>query len=341
MKSIAIILVNVGTPESPSVRDVRKYLSEFLNDKYVINLPFILRRLLVNGIIVPFRSKKSSKLYQELWTEKGSPLLYYSRKLQEKLQDKLLAEYKVFLGMRYGNPSLKAVLETIKNDHFQKVLVLPLYPQYASSTTESVIDLVQKELKTWNHIPELKIIDQFYNHPKFVNAFVEQIKTYEYENYDHIIFSYHGLPLSHIIKIHPNIKPEACNCENELPSHGEYCYKATCYETTRLLMKELLIPEEKCSVGFQSRLTNRWLSPFTDELILKLLDHGKKRILVVAPSFVADCLETNIEIEKEYKELFLASGGKELTLVKSLNDSELWVNSLNEILTQNNYNPKN
>lgn len=340
MKSIAIILTNVGTPESPSLKDVRKYLSEFLNDKYVINLPFILRRLLVNGIIVPFRSRKSSKLYQKLWTEKGSPLLYYSKKLQEKLQNKL-PEYKVFLGMRYGNPSLKAVLENVKNNHYQKVLVLPLYPQYASSTTKSVIDIVQKESKTWKHIPELKIIEQFYNHPKFVNAFVEQIKTFEYKRYDHIIFSYHGLPLSHITNIHPNIKHETCSCENELPEHGKYCYKATCYETTRLLIKELQIPEEKYSVGFQSRLTKRWLSPFTDELILKLLNQGKKRILVVAPSFVADCLETNIEIEKEYKDLFLASGGKELTLVKSLNDSDLWVNALYEMLTPNDYNPKN
>lgn len=341
MKSIAIILINVGTPESPSLKDVRKYLLEFLNDKYVINLPFILRRLLVNGIIVPFRSKRSSKLYQKLWTGKGSPLLYYSKKLQEKLQNKLPEKYEVFLGMRYGNPSLKLVLENIKNNHYQKVLVLPLYPQYASSTTESVIDLVQKELKAWKYIPELKIIDQFYNHPKFVNAFVEQIKTYEYKKYDHIIFSYHGLPLSHIIKTHPNVKPETCNCENELPKHGKYCYKATCYETTRLLMKELMIPEKKCSVGFQSRLTKKWLSPFTDELILKLLNQGKKRILVVAPSFVTDCLETIIEIEKEYKDLFLAGGGKELTLVKSLNDSDSWVNTLNEMLTQNNYNCKN
>ncbi len=331
----AVIVVNVGTPESPSVRDVRKYLSEFLNDKYVMGLPFIFRKLLVDGIIVPFRAKKSSKLYQKLWAVNGSPLLDYSEKLQEKLQTKLPGEYKVFLGMRYGKPSLKAVLNKIKNNHFNEVFVLPLYPQYASSTTESVIDFVKKETKQWAKAPKLKYIDQFYDNPNFINAFAEQVMKYKYKEYDHIIFSYHGLPLSHIKKMHPTANPEGCNCEKELPGYGKYCYKATCYETTRLLVNQLQIPRKKYSVGFQSRLTKNWISPFTDQLIIQLAKQGKKKLLVIAPSFVTDCLETIIEIEREYKDLFIKNGGENITLVESLNDSELWVNSLKEIIYQN------
>lgn len=334
MKKKAVILVNVGTPESPSVKDVRKYLSEFLNDKYVIELPFILRKILVNGIIVPFRARKSSKLYKELWTENGSPLLYISENLKNKLQNTLPVEYTVFLAMRYGKPSLKETLEIIILNDFQEVIVLPLYPQYASSTTETVIEFIKERITKWKNLPEFRFIDQFYNNQGFINSFVEQIKKCNYQNYDHILFSYHGLPQSHIHKIHPKIRTTECSCESEMPLHGKYCYKATCYETTRLLVNQLQIPQEKYSVGFQSRLSKNWLAPFADELVVKLAKQGKKNLLVIAPSFVTDCLETMIEIKQKYKELFLTNGGEALDLVGSLNDSDLWVNSLKDIITE-------
>jgi ferrochelatase len=288
----------------------------------------------VNGIIVPFRSGKSSKLYQELWTENGSPLLYISENLKEKLQKALPEEYAVFLAMRYGKPSLKETLENILDGDFQEVIVLPLYPQYASSTTETVTDFVKKGIKKRNNLPDFKFIDQFYDDPGFLNSFAEQIKKCDYKSYDHILFSYHGLPLSHIKRIHPKIDLDACNCEKELPKHGAYCYKATCYETTRLLANQLQIPKEKYSVGFQSRLSKNWLTPFADELVVKLAKQGKKKLLVVAPSFVTDCLETIIEIGQEYKDLFVENGGEKLTLVESLNDSGFWIQSLKEMITQ-------
>ena len=332
MKKKAILLANIGTPDSPKSKDVRKYLSEFLNDKRVITLPFVLRKLLVNGIIVPFRTKKSSQLYEKLWTEKGSPLLYYSNELLQKVQRKLENNYKAYFGMRYGNPSLKSALENIKNDNPDEIIILPLFPQYASSTTESVFDFVKSQMKKWKNKPEINFIPQFYNNPDFIKSFSQQILKYDLSKYDHIIFSYHGLPLSHINKIHPEVDSEECSCIHEMPDYGNHCYKATCYHTTRLLVNELGIKSQDYSVSFQSRLTKNWLSPFTDQIILDLAKKGVKKILVIAPSFVTDCLETIVEIEDEYRELFLKNNGEKLTLVESLNSSDNWAETIVKII---------
>ena len=332
MKRTAVLLINVGTPDSPSVADVNKFLSEFLNDKRVITLPAPLRWILVNLIIVPFRAKKSSALYQRLWTAEGSPLLHYSNKLLKKLNNSGNSNNRYFLGMRYGNPSIEDALKQIQIFNPEQIIVFPLYPQYASSTTESAFDAVKKELKTWKNKSEIKYIRQFYNQPEFIKVFTEQIRQHNPSDYDHIIFSYHGLPLSHLNNIHPAIDSAKCKCLNEIPKHGTFCYKATCYHTTRLLASELRLEKKQYSVAFQSRLNKNWISPFTDDVIVDLSEKGIKKILVIAPSFVTDCLETIVEIEDEYRELFIKNGGQKLSLVKSLNDSDIWIDALTKII---------
>ncbi len=331
-KKTAVLLINVGTPDEPKVKAVRRYLTQFLNDKYVIDIPWIWRKILVNLIIVPFRAPKSTKLYQQLWTEKGSPLIFHGNELVEKLQEKLGEGYGIFLSMRYGNPSIKRVISTIKKEGCEKLVILPLYPQNALSTTKTSIEYVHKQLKKIGYHPEIKTITSFYNHPKFIEAFVSQIKKHKPETYGHVIFSYHGLPNRQVEKLHPGITSDSCNCHTVFPAHGQHCYKAQCYETTRLLASSLKLKKGQYSVSFQSRLSRNWLTPFTDENILGLLRSGKKSILVVAPAFVADCLETTIEIGYEYKEDFLAEGGEKLQLVNSLNSENSWVEALEQLI---------
>lgn len=332
----AVILVNVGTPDEPKVGAVRRYLFEFLNDRRVIDLPWLLQKFLVNFIIVPFRAPKSTKLYELLWTEKGSPLLYNSNESKEKLQQALGTDYEVFVGMRYQNPSLKSVLQTIKEKRFDKIVVLPMFPQYASSTTGTISQFVNTEIAKWNVVPEYSIVSQFYQHEGFIKAFAQQIRKYNPTEYDHVMFSYHGLPFRQTDKVHPGIKTASCNCHEKMPAHGRYCYKATCYETTRLLVKELDLPASSYSVAFQSRLTKNWLKPFSDEEIIKLAEKGVKRILMTAPAFVADCLETTVEIGIEYQELFQKHGGEKIQLVNSLNANPDWINTLKQIVTDKN-----
>jgi len=329
----AVILANVGTPDEPTVSAVRRYLFQFLNDRRVIDLPWLLQKFLVNVIIVPFRAPKSTKLYQMLWTAKGSPLLTISIESHEKLQELLGENYEVFVGMRYQNPSLKTTLQTIKEKRFDKIVVLPMFPQYASSTTGTISQLVNTEIAGWNVIPELTIVSQFYDNPGFVKAFAAQIRKYKPEEFDHIIFSYHGLPFSQTDRVHPAIKTVNCNCEVEMPAHGRFCYKATCYETTRLLAKELGLPKSAYSVAFQSRLTKNWLKPFSDKEVIKLAKEGKKRVLIAAPAFIADCLETIVEIGVEYQHLFEENGGEKIQLVESLNANADWIETLAVLVT--------
>ena len=331
MKHRALLLVNVGTPDKPEKWMVRRYLAEFLNDKRVIDIPWLFRKILVNLIIIPFRVGKSTGLYRRLWTENGSPLLYYLNSLVEKLQHKVNSGTKVYGAMRYGNPSLQTVLKQIKNDGAEEIIVFPMYPQYASSTTGSVIDKLFQIISRWEVIPAIRIVGQFYNHPVFINVFTQKIKAFNPDAFDHIIFSYHGLPMRQINKVHPNVSGNQCVCNNEMPPHGAFCYKATCYETTRLLLKNLGVPSEKSTVSFQSRLSRNWLEPFTDEVVIQLAKNGAKRVLVVAPAFVADCLETIVEIE-DYNHLFKQHGGHELILVPGLNHDEKWVDAVLEIV---------
>lgn len=333
-KRTAVLLVNVGTPDEPKVPAVRRYLFEFLNDRRVIDLPLIPQKLLVNLIIVPFRAPKSTKLYEMLWTPEGSPLLINAEKNREKLQEALGDEFQVFTAMRYQNPHLRKVLRQVRDERYGRMIVVPVFPQYASSTTGTIAQFVSREVAKWNVIPEIRMVSQFYNHPTFIKAFTERIKSYQPDTYDHIVFSYHGLPNRQVDKVHPEVPSTSCTCEQEMPVHGKYCYKATCYETTRLLAQSLGLEREDYSVSFQSRLTKNWLTPFSDELVIQKAKEGVKRILFVAPAFVADCLETTIEIGVEYQELFEEYGGEKIQLVESLNDHPLWIETLKDLILE-------
>jgi ferrochelatase len=331
-KKTAVILINVGTPDEPTVKSVRRYLSEFLNDRRVIDIPLVLQKILVNLIIVPFRAPKSTKLYQRLWTEKGSPLLYYSEQAQARLQQKLGSKADVFMAMRYGNPSIGKALSAIQSGNYDQVVIFPMFPQYASSTNGTAIQAVIDQIRKWNTIPEIQAVNQFYSHPAFLEAFTERIQSYQPENFDHVIFSYHGLPNRHLEKNHPEESIDTCNCETALPEFGKFCYKATCYQTTRELASRLGLKPGQYSVSFQSRLSKNWMTPFTDQNLISRAKQGNKKVLVAAPAFVADCLETTVEIGWEYKQMFIENGGENLQMVESLNDSPRWIAAMEEIL---------
>ncbi len=317
----AILLMNVGSPDAPTKPAVRKFLSEFLNDKRVIDLPWLLRKFLVNCIIIPFRISKSSSLYTRLWNEKGSPLIHITEVVREKLQLELGSNFTVFVGMRYGNPNYKKALSEIKKGGFKKLVILPLFPQHALSTTESSFAAVKKEIKQQNiQIKQLEI-GQFYHHPGFIKAFVIQAKKYKPELFDHVLFSFHGLPRRQDKKSKPANLPN-------------YSYSQACYETTELISNELMLTKSDYSVGFQSRLSKNWLTPFSDEIIEQKLNEGKKKILVLAPSFVTDCLETIVEIEQDYQQEFKKNGGEKLQLVNSLNAEDVWIKVLKEMITE-------
>ncbi len=313
--------MNVGSPDAPTKPAVRKFLSEFLNDKRVIDLPWLLRKLLVNLIIIPFRVKKSSELYKRLWTKKGSPLLFISEELKEKLQNKLPDNCKVFLGMRYGNPAYGKALSSIKNEGFEKLVVLPLYPQHALSTTETSFVAVDKEIRKQKIKIDLLKVEQFYRRNGFINAFAKQAQKYQPESYDHLLFSFHGIPKRQDEKSKP-------------PGEENYAYQKACFETAALIAKKLNISTSDYSIGFQSRLSSNWLTPFSDELLHEKLKQGKRKILVLAPSFVTDCLETIVEIEKDYRKEFLGNGGEKLQLVESLNAEDSWVETLAEMIEE-------
>ncbi len=333
IKKTAVLLINVGTPDEPKVKAVRRYLTEFLNDRRVIDIPLVLQKILVNLIIVPFRAPKSTKLYERLWTEKGSPLLYFSERVLEDLQSKVTGKADVFMAMRYGNPSIGKALSAIQKGNYDTLVIFPMFPQYASSTNGTAIQAVIDKVRNWNTIPEIKAINQFYDHPAFLDAFAKRIQSYDPEKFDHIIFSYHGLPNRHLEKNHPEESIETCNCENELPGFGKFCYKATCYQTTRELADRIGLKKSQYSVSFQSRLSNNWMTPFTDKNLISRAKQGNKNVLVAAPAFVADCLETTVEIGWEYKEMFKKNGGENLQMIESLNDSPAWIDAMEEILT--------
>jgi len=334
MDQTAVILVNLGTPDSPTLPDVRRYLFQFLNDRRVIDLPWVLQKALVNLIIVPFRAPKSTKLYEQLWSEKGSPLLYYSEQVAAEIQIRLGDPYRVFNAMRYGNPDLKVILKQIEKQIFKKIIILPLFPQYASATTGSVFELITRQISSWQTYPNIQMISSFQDHPAFIRAFATRGSNYDVASFDHVLFSFHGLPLRQINKLHPGQDCLSCACSKETIPQGKLCYKAACYETARLIAAEMGLSSNLYSVTFQSRLSKNWMSPFTDKVLIEKAKSGTKRILVFAPSFVADCLETKVEIEKEYSHLFRENGGEHLQMVESLNDNKEWIDGLEQMITE-------
>lgn len=330
-----VFIVNLGTPDSPNTPDVRKYLREFLMDGRVIDIPFIPRFLLVNGIIAPFRSPKSAKTYKEVWLPEGSPLKVYGLAVEKMLQEALGDDYVVKLGMRYQNPSIESRLMEFQKMGLTEIIVIPFFPQYASATTGSVYAEVMRVLSTWQVMPAVKFVNQFLSHPKFLAGFVQNAQKYlKAHQYDHFIFSYHGLPERQIRK--GDCTKEVCklgSCCDTLHPMNQHCYRAQCFETTRLLVKTLDIPEGKYTTCFQSRLgKDPWIQPYTEEVVKELPKKGMKSVLAFSPAFVADCLETTLEVGEEYKELFEKEGGHHWDLVESLNDSPIWVETLVDLV---------
>lgn len=332
MNKTAVVLINLGTPDSPKTSDVRKYLFQFLNDKRVIDIPWLLRKLLVNLIIVPFRAPSSAKLYQKLWTEKGSPLIIYGNSVKDKLQATLPEHYSVHLAMRYQNPSLSNVLEKVRKENPKKIICVPLYPHYASSSSGSTVEEVMRIMSGWYNFPEIRITGQFYDHPGYIETICENAKKYDLDQFEHFIFSYHGLPVRQVDKVYDDGLCSDRDCEHEITNENQYCYKATCYATTRLIAEKLKINPDQYTVSFQSRLDKKWLEPFSDKVVEDLAKKGMKKVLVFSPAFIADCLETTIEIKDEYQEIFQENGGDTLELVESLNEHPIWINTLKDIV---------
>ncbi len=329
----ALLIINLGTPDDPSYFSVFKFLKEFLSDPRVIDIPRMFRILLVNLIICPLRSFSSSKVYRQMWKANNneSPIKTNTEKLIQKLQNKL-PNYDVYSAMRYQNPSIKDTLSEILLTNPDEIIIFPSFPQYASSTTGSVYEEVFNILSKEWVIPKIKFINQFFNNDLFINAWIEKISDFDLSNYEKIIFSYHGLPDTQVDKVYNEGKCIDQNCDKEFNDINKFCYKASCYETTRLITSKLNLNEDQYITAFQSRLTKKWLTPFTDEVIEDYAKNNIKNILVIAPAFTTDNLETLIEIGDEYVELFNENGGDKLDFVSSLNDSDKWVDAIIDIM---------
>ena len=326
-----LLLINLGTPDDPGYFSVFKYLRQFLMDPKVITVPYVLRFILVSLIIVPFRAFSSGKIYKKIWTKNGSPLIVNTSALTEKVKLKL-PEFQVEYAMRYQSPSIEVKLKKLISLNLDEIIILPLFPQFSTATTGSVFDEISRVLKKQSVTPSLKFINQFYDQVSFIDSWEDKLSSFNVNDYDHILFSYHGLPTKAVDDIYDDSLCSDNDCENRITDENKFCYKATCYETTRLICERFDLSPEKYTVSFQSRLTKNWIEPFTDEVLEELPKKGIENILVLSPAFTADNLETLYEIDDEYKELFLENGGKSLTMVPSLNDSSKWADSIVKII---------
>ena len=323
-----VLLVNLGSPDSPNPPEVKKYLEEFLMDERVIDAPKLLRTLLVKGIILNTRPKKSAKAYQKIWWEEGSPLIVLSERLQAKVQEKVSVP--VALAMRYGNPSIKSGLQALADQGVTDTLIIPLYPQFAMATTETILVLAE-ELRQ-KHFPSMNFtsLPAFYHHADYIRVLANSIQEYlKDKEWEHLLFSYHGVPKRHIRK--SDITKSHCKmngkcCSTPSAAH-EFCYSHQCYETTRQVAEYLELKEGTFSTSFQSRLgLDPWLQPYTDKTIEAFAKKGTKKMAVVTPAFVSDCLETLEEIGMEAVEDFEDNGGEQLHVVPCINDREDWIN---------------
>lgn len=301
-------------------------------DGRVIDINPIMRTVLVQGIITPFRASKSAKLYKEIWDkETGSPLLHYSKLQHKLLQERLGDEYQVELAMRYQSPSIEDALQRLKANLVSDIKVIPLFPQYASASTGSVQEKVMDLVKTWQTIPNISFVNSFHNDDLMIQAFVENAQKHQPETYDHVLFSFHGLPQRQLKKCDhtDSYCLQTDGCCNTLNDTNKFCYSAQSYDTARLIAAKMGLPKEKYTVCFQSRLGNDpWVQPYTSKVIEEMAQKGHKRLLVFCPAFVADCLETVYEVTEEYGGEFKALGGEHVQLVESLNDSPLFIDSL-------------
>lgn len=337
-----IILVNLGSPDSPTPKDVKKYLGEFLMDERVIDIPLIARTALVKGIILKTRPKQSAEAYKKIWWDEGSPLIVLSKRLQTAIQKEV--DLPVALSMRYGSMTIKKGLQELVDKGVDEVLLFPLYPQFAMATTETILVLAE-EIRS-AHFPNIKIesVPAFYNKPDYIEVLSNSIKKHlNGKNYEHLLFSYHGVPERHIKKsdvTQSHCRIDGVCCITPSKAH-EFCYRHQCLEVTRLVAEKLELKEGTYSTSFQSRLGfDPWLQPYTDRTIERLGKNGVKNMAIVTPAFVSDCLETLEEIAMEGKEIFHEMGGNEFTTIPCLNDDAEWVALLSKWI--NNWaTPKN
>lgn len=325
-----IILMNLGSPDSTQVKDVRKYLNEFLMDGRVIDIPYLSRLLLVKGIIVPFRAPKSAAAYKTIWWKEGSPLVQLTKQLQNAVQQQL--EEPVTIAMRYGNPSPKDAYDELlrKVDNLEEVILFPLYPHYAMSSYETAVEYMKEVHTKEKYKFRLTTIKPYYDSGDYINAMSENMRPYLSQDYDHILFSYHGVPGRHIKKSDVTkshcLQVENC-CEVNSPAHN-FCYRHQCFTTTKLITSQLNIPVHKYSISFQSRLGKGWLEPFTDIRLELMPKEGIKKLLILCPAFVSDCLETLEEIAERGKETFMHAGGESYTMIPCMNTHPMWVNAV-------------
>ncbi|MCO6489345.1 MAG: ferrochelatase [Phaeodactylibacter sp.] len=332
-----ILLVNLGTPDDPGRSAVYRYLKQFLLDPRVIDYPWLARHLLVRGIIAPFRSGSSSRLYKMLWTEEGSPLKVYGERVAEGVQKILGEEYVVELAMRYQNPSIESAIKNLLRMQVSEIIVFPMFPQYASATTGSIHEEVMRILARQETIPNVKMINSYYDYEPVIDIFADNARRFDLDSYDHIIFSYHGLPQRQLRKGDPSgshcLKKE--NCCQSIGLANQFCYSAQCHATTRAIAEKLSLSPERYTTSFQSRLgPEAWAQPYTIKTIEGLAEKGAKRLLVFSPAFVSDCLETIIEIGTEYQEEFEELGGEKVDLVPSLNDDPRWIKAVAEMVEE-------
>lgn len=326
----AILLINLGTPQAPVKKHVRAFLKEFLSDKRVIDLPSIIRYCLLYGIILPFRTGKTTHAYQTVWTENGSPLMQHSVNLTNKLQARLGSDYEVALGMRYGKPSITSALNQLKS--CDKITIIPLYPQYSSAASGSSIEAALTKLAKQLTLPSLVVLRDFHRDDSYIQAQAALIKPY-LANHDHLLLSYHGLPERHLEQGGCQPLCKAPCPSTSLISTNQSCYRAQCYETSRLLAKSLDLSESNYTTSFQSRLgKTEWIKPYTDSILVTLIQQGVRRLAISCPSFVADCLETIEEIGMRAQEQWHELGGEQLTLIPCLNDNDQWVDALRSMI---------
>jgi protoporphyrin/coproporphyrin ferrochelatase len=333
-----VLLINLGTPTQPDVPSVRRYLHEFLSDPRVIDIPWLLRALLVDGFILPFRPKQSANAYRAIWTPQGSPLRIISEQCQQQVQQQLGTDFHVTLGMRYGTPSIKTAIQQLNHHHCEHIIILPLFPHYSSAATGSAIEKALSLIQTQQNIPSLSIIHNFYQHPQFINTYAQLIQRHTQNMQpDFYLFSYHGIPERQIIKSETN---EKITCDRLKPcpainTNNHFCYRAQCYASTTLIAKTLNLPEECYQTSFQSRLGRTpWIKPYTDETLPQLYQRGIRHLAIVCPSFVSDCLETLEEIGIRAKQQWQQLGGTQLTLIPSLNAEPAWITTLCNIIKE-------
>ncbi|MCA9563882.1 MAG: ferrochelatase [Myxococcales bacterium] len=340
MAKKGLLLINLGTPDSTSVPDVRKYLREFLSDPRVLDMNPAGRWALLNFVILRTRPAQSAHAYKTIWFEQGSPLLVYGLALRDSLRERYGTDVQVELAMRYQNPSIASALKAFREQGVDDIAVFPLFPQYSSAATGSAVEKTMLEAAhEWN-TPSLQFVPAFYDHPAFIRAFAEVGRPVLSDfGQDYVLMSFHGLPERHCIKSDESQGQTHClkstACCDQIVRANRNCYRAQCYATARALAEELELGPDDYGVSFQSRLgRDPWIKPYTDELLLELAAAGKKRIAVYCPAFIADCLETLEEIGIRAKEDFVAAGGEDLILVPSLNDHPAWVDAVAEIVAE-------